>query len=421
MWQNSSPLTKFLGNSLDVNTRGRSHVYFPAHNDHFSFSNPHTRVHNIILGKFWYEHYGELHIVHPKSGMTCTVTFKKAGLFQGTQYDVDGYVRDGQGEKLIRVTGAWNARVALEWLRDCKEARKGERREILRVVPTFIEPYNMPAFSARLNVSDAVMRRYLLPSDARRRPDRAHLERGDADKATLWKKRLEEQQRAERKSRTPETPWIPLWFAKVSECNPSQKARWQVPGDTLDEGELWVYVGDYWEQRDKRLSVIDVDKTKTNQLRHSDYYPLHDSKKDNDDNNNDDDDNHDDGDKDLPLRPRALKGTAADFLKFELEELRVLVVEEDEREREHSDEPRTAATDTSASEASQSKEEGVKLSRQSSKRSRSSQRSFEDSSLDRSREVSEENSKETSKEKNKERSKEKTKGSKVAKNTTASS
>lgn len=105
MWQNSSPITKFLGNSLDVNTRGRSHIYFPAHGEHIAFSNPITRVHNIILGSFWYEHYGELHFACAQRGLTCTVTFKKAGLFQGAQHDIDGVVKDDKGTKLIKISG----------------------------------------------------------------------------------------------------------------------------------------------------------------------------------------------------------------------------------------------------------------------------------------------------------------------------
>lgn len=82
-WQNSSPLTKFLGNSLDVNTRGRSHAFFPDTKDHFFFTNPSTRVHNIILGTIWFEQYGDLSIKNHRTNDTCIVTFRKAGIFQG--------------------------------------------------------------------------------------------------------------------------------------------------------------------------------------------------------------------------------------------------------------------------------------------------------------------------------------------------
>jgi len=76
-YQNSNPTTSFLGNALSLDTQGKTHVYFPKTKDHYFYTNPKTRIHNIIFGKMWIEHHGELKINNLKKlGILVMLTSK---------------------------------------------------------------------------------------------------------------------------------------------------------------------------------------------------------------------------------------------------------------------------------------------------------------------------------------------------------
>lgn len=52
-----------------------------------------------------------------------------------------------------------------------------------------------------------------MSTDSRRRPDLAALDKGDASLAAVWKHRLEEMQRAEKRERESKSEtWTPKWF-----------------------------------------------------------------------------------------------------------------------------------------------------------------------------------------------------------------
>jgi len=93
-WQNSSPTTKFLGNSIDLNTHGNSYISFTDSKNQFFYTNPCTRIQNVIFGTMRMEHYGELNIRNLNGSIQALVTFSKSGYFQGTQFHVEGYITD---------------------------------------------------------------------------------------------------------------------------------------------------------------------------------------------------------------------------------------------------------------------------------------------------------------------------------------
>jgi hypothetical protein len=136
-----------------------------------------------------------------------------------------------------------------------------------------------------------------------------------------------------------------MWFAKAGECSAEQKARWQVPAHANDEEDLWVYVGDYWEQRERRLSVLSK-KRRRSSARSKGKEKSEKAKIDLEafdiEEGLDEDDYYDsDADKDAPLRPRSMKGTAADFMQHEMEEARSSTANTNtDSERSRSETPR---------------------------------------------------------------------------------
>jgi hypothetical protein len=86
---------------------------------------------------------------------------------------------------------------------------------------------------------DEEMKKYLPPTDCRRRPDQRFMEEGNYDTAANEKHRLEQKQRAARKIKEEnQIPYKPLWFV---ECD-----------DEIGDEKTYKFGGKYWEHR-KRL------------------------------------------------------------------------------------------------------------------------------------------------------------------------
>jgi hypothetical protein len=243
-FQNSSPTTKFLGNNLDLDTRGKTHVIFPKTGEHYFYTNPQcTRIHNIIIGSMWIEHFGVLNIRNLDGSLSCTLNFKKSGLFQGTQFKVEGFIEDKTGKKLVKLEGRWDETMNAKWLEDTPANKKGKTKK-LWTISTHGTPdkNNFSSYTRSLNDFDKELTEILLPTDSRRRLDRRFLEVGETDTATYWKKIMEERQRTDRKTRA--NTWQPLWFKRDEHF------------EGADGKGLWVYNGDYWEQRRKKVDAM---------------------------------------------------------------------------------------------------------------------------------------------------------------------
>lgn len=70
------------------------------------------------------------------------------------------------------------------------------------------------------------------------------MDKGDSNAAGVWKNRLEEKQRADRKQREKRQleEWTPKWFQLMPEEGTSQM--------------MWQYTGGYWEEREKKEAAI---------------------------------------------------------------------------------------------------------------------------------------------------------------------
>ncbi len=130
----------------------------------------------------------------------------------------------------VRMKGAWDTFLNATFLEDSADAKKGEtistwKREKLNFTG---KQFQMTPFAWSLNGSISFffflvhllafpkdLQQFALPSDSRRRPDRAALALGDVEVATAWKRVAESQQRIEQKVRRGESKddtWAPVWF-----------------------------------------------------------------------------------------------------------------------------------------------------------------------------------------------------------------
>lgn len=109
------------------------------------------------------------------------------------------------------------------------------------------DPYGFTNFAHKLN-SFELAPKALLASDSRLRPDRQALEAGEMGKAGSAKHELEEQQRAERRTREEKGDgWVPRWFQIANDADNNEEI------DT----DVWAFTGAYGDRR-KTAAPVDV-------------------------------------------------------------------------------------------------------------------------------------------------------------------
>ncbi|XP_041119756.1 oxysterol-binding protein-related protein 6-like isoform X4 [Polyodon spathula] len=78
-WQDIRWKNKFWGKSMEILPIGIVNVALPKYGDHYEWNKVTTCIHNILSGRRWIEHYGEITIRNTKSSLCiCKLTFVKA-------------------------------------------------------------------------------------------------------------------------------------------------------------------------------------------------------------------------------------------------------------------------------------------------------------------------------------------------------
>uniref|UniRef100_A0AAY5F4P7 Oxysterol-binding protein n=1 Tax=Electrophorus electricus TaxID=8005 RepID=A0AAY5F4P7_ELEEL len=189
-WKN-----KFWGKSMEILPIGTINVMLPSYGDHYEWNKVTTCVHNILSGRRWIEHYGEITIRNTKSSTCiCKLTFIKGNYWSSNVNEVQGFVMDQEGKVVHRLFGKWHEGVYCGVPPSAKCIwRPGS-------MPTDYELYyGFTRFAIELNELCPEMSELLPPTDARFRPDQRYLEEGKLELAAAEKQRIEDLQRARRK------------------------------------------------------------------------------------------------------------------------------------------------------------------------------------------------------------------------------
>jgi hypothetical protein len=141
----------------------------------YSHTPPHAKVHNIVLGRTWVDTFGTFQVWEAKGGARCTLEFKPCGWFNAGHYEFDGHVFDAAGRKRLYVSGKWNSHVDVQPCSSSGAPQGTPRRLWSCVGKPADDHYGMTHFARALN-STQHLAAPPLPSDSRRRPDRAGLE-----------------------------------------------------------------------------------------------------------------------------------------------------------------------------------------------------------------------------------------------------
>ena len=108
-----NPKIKFWGRSVDISHDGVCKIHLKRHNESYIFKAVPCSIHNIIVGKLWFEHNGSLDIKCSESNLQTNLTFKQAGWFSSDLHRFDGFISSGldpkNSRKLRFVYGKWTS------------------------------------------------------------------------------------------------------------------------------------------------------------------------------------------------------------------------------------------------------------------------------------------------------------------------
>ncbi|KAH9946839.1 Oxysterol-binding protein-domain-containing protein [Amylocystis lapponica] len=219
LYATSSGKTKFWGKSLEIIPQGTIHLRIG--DEHFEWKRPSSFMRNIMMGTKYLEHCGKMVIENTTKGTQCVLDFKEGG-YWGPANVVTGSILNASGETAAHLEGKWDEQMA-------QKIDSSHLHVLWRLTPfpkNAPEFYGFTSFGITLNEITPDLEGRLPPTDSRLRTDMRALEEGDLDLAESEKVRIEEMQRERRRKGAERRP---RWFKQ--------------------EGDEWIYVGGYWEQR----------------------------------------------------------------------------------------------------------------------------------------------------------------------------
>ncbi|CCK72533.1 uncharacterized protein KNAG_0K01700 [Huiozyma naganishii CBS 8797] len=262
-WGESAVDTNFNGRSFGVKHLGLWYIKLRPDNgdpeELYTYKKPDNTVIGILVGNPQVDNHGEVRIVNHTNGEYCVLNFKARGWRSSSAYEMKGEVFDKNNKKMWVIGGRWNDSIYAKRVTGkgssgdigLDHKSKGTAREstkpdyeghkflVWKAIKRPPAPFNLTPFAITLNAPQKHLVPWLPPTDTRLRPDQRAMEEGEYDKAAEEKNRVEEKQRAVRKTREQEgTKYEPRWFAR--DVHPVTKKP------------FWHYKGEYWTLRESK-------------------------------------------------------------------------------------------------------------------------------------------------------------------------
>lgn len=115
-WQEFTMTTKFRGKYLQVVPLGNAYVEFHNTGNRYGWRKVNTTVHNIIVGKLWVDHHGDMDIIGEKSAKNykCHLKYLPYSYFsKDSQRKVKGVVANTVGQATWVVNGNWDNKMEI--------------------------------------------------------------------------------------------------------------------------------------------------------------------------------------------------------------------------------------------------------------------------------------------------------------------
>jgi len=212
--QNVSVDTKFRVNRMELQLVGGNLIQLKGHEDeYYYFGAPGAIVHNLIVGKLWIDHCGDISITCIGSERRTDLHFKKCGWFSKGYRDVLGSVYNAKGKEMFQIRAKWNDHVIATRVSESKTQCEDEDyifemdqdyiiwKNTEECTKGDLKKWKFTDRTVKLcEINDRIIAK-LPKSDSRFRPDRILLQNKEVGKAGKVKHKLEDTQRKKRKYR----------------------------------------------------------------------------------------------------------------------------------------------------------------------------------------------------------------------------
>jgi len=248
--QHVSVNTKFKVNNLDLQFIGYTTIQLKGHEDeYYQYDAPKAVVHNIIVGRLWIDHVGDISVKVIGSERRSDLHYKQCGWFNKGYREVQGSVLNDKGKEIFKLYSKWNDRIIAT--RVAKSKIKVDDDYLFEMDQDYIiwkheyevdqgdfKKWKFPERSAKLcKINNSIIAK-MPKSDSRFRTDRLLLQNKEVKKAGKEKHKLEEGQRQKKKYREKNgLEFVPKYF-EIS---------------TINDIEFWQYNGVYDKERKVRL------------------------------------------------------------------------------------------------------------------------------------------------------------------------
>jgi len=108
---NVNAKVKFWGKSVEIKPVGTMSVELNKFNETFTWQAVTCCVHNIVVGKLWFEYYGTMEIRCAQTGYRGVINFKPYSWSNKELCKVDGYIYDNKKTKVKALYGYWTHRL----------------------------------------------------------------------------------------------------------------------------------------------------------------------------------------------------------------------------------------------------------------------------------------------------------------------
>lgn len=208
-WQEFTMGSKFRGKYLQVIPSGSAYVQFKRTGHKYGWRKVTTTIHNIIVGKLWVDHHGDMEIVGKgtAAGINCVMKYIPYSYFsRDTQRKVKAVIMDRDAQVRWVLNGTWDSKIEIApvistsgstsspvyttgayrtaWVRRMPANDSDKCVFFLVLVDRVImfrfpslRYYNFTEFACQLNEIEAGVS----PSDSRLRPDQRLMENGNWD------------------------------------------------------------------------------------------------------------------------------------------------------------------------------------------------------------------------------------------------
>ncbi|XP_052270365.1 oxysterol-binding protein 1-like isoform X2 [Dreissena polymorpha] len=255
LWQEFTMKSCIKGVYLTIVPTGIAHLVFHKSGNHYTWRKVTTTVHNIIVGKLWVDHHGDMDIKNHKNGDNCHLKYYPYSYFSREKpRKVTGVVTDSSDAAKWVITGTWDTQMEIAQVLQVDESAKrpvfatGPKRIIWKRVeppPGSEKMYSFTKLAIQLNEKDPSV----APTDARNRPDQRAMEEGAWDEANRLKVQLEEKQRTKRKQMEAQAEDA----LKRGEEPPCHKPMWFMrQRDEITGEHIYVSNNKYWEAKGKQ-------------------------------------------------------------------------------------------------------------------------------------------------------------------------